>query len=446
MENLKEQSQSTISCLTKQDWLTLSFIKGVGPARLDRLFTYISSLESTQPEMDGVAIKRAISLDLLTQLKWPLTTAQEATGFLQQDLVSTKLAEQLAITQAWLDESPQHHLIMKTESFYPNELKQINVAPLFLYVKGNLSALDTLKLAMVGARKASQYGLDMAYELAQQIGSLGIGLVSGGAIGIDGAAHQGALAAGGSTIVVMGSGLLHPYPNSNQALFNRIIEEGKGCLISEYPLQTKVQARLFPARNRIISGLSLGVIVVEAGFKSGSLISANYALQHNRDVFAVPGRITDKTSEACLDLIKQGAKLITQVEDVLSEYSQLDLIPKVNPSTSNDSKIPKKINVYPSEKCLQDDGVSRETQTKSSLIPASYSTDNMPKTALTILNRMDETLIKPNEKNEFELDQLVSLTGLGIDEVMQTCMQLELEELIDPLMTGYARRLETKSD
>lgn len=445
MENLEEQSLPTISCLSKQDWLTLSFIKGVGPARLDRLFTYIHSLETSQPKIEASKLKGTINLELLLRLKWPLATAQEAISYLQDGRVCDRLSEQLSSTQTWLDENPQHHLLMRTECQYPDELRQIDVAPIFLYVKGNLKALETKKLAMVGARKASQYGLETAYKLAQQIGSLGIGLVSGGAIGIDSAAHQGALAAAGSTIVVMGSGLLHPYPKSNQALFNRILETNSGCLMSEYPLQTKVQARLFPARNRIISGLSLGVIVVEAGFKSGSLISANYALQHNRDVFAVPGRITDKSSEACLDLIKQGAKLITQVEDVINEFSQLEIMSKLSPLIPHDLKMTKKINVYPRLQEAQNNDVSRETQVEIQKIPMLYDPNNMSESAIMVLNRIDEMLLEPDGKNEFELNQLVSMTGLAIDEVMQTCMQLELEELIDPLMTGYARRLENKS-
>ncbi|EAQ65126.1 predicted Rossmann-fold nucleotide-binding protein involved in DNA uptake [Marinomonas sp. MED121] len=445
MENLEEQSLPTISCLSKQDWLTLSFIKGVGPARLDRLFTYIHSLETSQPKIEASKLKETINLELLLRLKWPLATAQEAISYLQDGRVCDRLSEQLSSTQTWLDVSPQHHLLMRTERQYPDELRQIDVAPIFLYVTGNLKALETKKLAMVGARKASQYGLETAYKLAQQIGSLGIGLVSGGAIGIDSAAHQGALAAAGSTIVVMGSGLLHPYPKSNQALFNRILETNSGCLMSEYPLHTKVQARLFPARNRIISGLSLGVIVVEAGFKSGSLISANYALQHNRDVFAVPGRITDKSSDACLDLIKQGAKLITQVEDVINEFSQLEIMSKLSPLIPHDLKMKKKINVYPRLQEAQNNDVSRETQVEIQKIPMLYDPNNMSESAIMVLNRIDEMLLEPDGKNEFELNQLVSMTGLAIDEVMQTCMQLELEELIDPLMTGYARRLENKS-
>lgn len=428
--------------LSKQDWLTLSFIKGVGPARLDRLFIYLQTIEADTERVSDADIERMshyISYDILIKLKWPRETSAEAMAFLSRGLISSDVSEKLSLTFSWLDESPNHHLIMRSELDYPPELAQINVAPLLLYVHGSLTALHQPKLAMVGARKASSYGLDIAFNFALQLSEQGISLVSGGAIGIDTAAHKGSLDKAGSTIAVMGTGLLNLYPKINTSLFETIIERN-GCLISEYPLQTQVQARLFPARNRIISGLSLGVIVVEAGFKSGSLISANYALQHNRDVFAVPGRIGDKASVACLDLIKQGAKLITQVEDVLCEYPHLIL----SPSTAierDDLTFNNNDNLYPSQKQFKKLAVSRETHNEKERTPSPFDADTLNQNEISILNMIDKKLSEPSYKNAFELNQLVREIGLGVEDVMQACLQLELDELLDPLMTGYARRL-----
>jgi DNA processing protein len=447
MENQQNQNTRHGLSLSKQDWLTLSFIQGVGPARLDRLFVYLQTLEADSEgshDMDIMAVSGYISYEVLIQLKWPKETSVDAMAFLKQGFISSDVSKKLSLTLSWLNESPLHHLIMRNEADYPFELAQINVAPLLLYVQGSLTGLHQPKLAIVGARKATQYGLDIAFNFALQLSQQGISLVSGGAIGIDTAAHKGSLEQVGSSIAVMGTGLLNLYPKTNKGLFDSIIESN-GCLISEYPLQTQVQARLFPARNRIISGLSLGVIVVEAGFKSGSLISANYALQHNREVFAVPGRISDKASVACLDLIKQGAKLITQVEDVLSEFPQLSKPSSLTPSIP-DLNFSNREDVYPDQKSPHQVAVSRETQIENKLIPQPFVADNLNQNEILILSVIDETLSDVSSSNVFELNQLVKETELSIGEVMQACMQLELDDLLDPLMTGYARRLMAKKE
>lgn len=426
--------------LSKHDWLVLSFIKGVGPARLDRLFIYLQTLlseQKVQARLSKSLISETITFELLVQLKWPVETAKVAFNFLSKASLPLDVQEKITRTYAWLDESPLHHLVLKGDADYPKALSQINVAPLFLYVKGHLQVLSKPKIAIVGARKATVYGLDMAYRFSQHLAEHGYLVVSGGAIGIDSAAHQGALSVKACTLVVMGSGLLHLYPKKNKSLFDTVIKN-QGCLISEYPLQTRVQARLFPARNRIISGLSLGVIVVEAGFKSGSLISANYALQQNREVFAIPGRITDKASEACLDLIKQGAKLITQIDDVLQELPHIEdqLKPTSMPSELN---LYKANDVYPMTNNQKNDAVSRETNIKEAIVPSSYNKKELTDNEFKILEFMDMSLIQYGKKNEFELNQLVSELNLGIQETMQACMQLELIDLIAPLITGYAR-------
>ncbi|MBT1072143.1 DNA-processing protein DprA [Pelotalea chapellei] len=207
-------------------------------------------------------------------------------------------------------------LIKFTSPDYPKSLFEIPDPPPFLYVKGHLCPGNPA-IAMVGSRRATTYGLLTTGRLAEALGRNGITVVSGMARGVDTAAHKGALQGGGQTAGVLGCGIDKIYPPENRKLFDEMAE--KGCLLSEFPLGTQPLAENFPRRNRIISGLSRGVLVVEAVEKSGSLITAQYALEHGRDVFAVPGHITFATSRGTNRLIKQGAKLVDCVEDILEE-------------------------------------------------------------------------------------------------------------------------------
>jgi len=190
-----------------------------------------------------------------------------------------------------------------------------------LYVKGNPSALAEPGISIVGSRAASTYGLRMAETLAGQLAGRGITVISGLALGIDTAAHQGALKGGGTTVAVLGCGLDLVYPLQNRELFEIIPK--RGALVSEYPLGTKPDGFRFPARNRIISGLSRGVVVVEATLKSGSLITAELALEQGREVFAIPGRADSLKSTGCHRLLQQGAKLVMSVADVVGEFVDL---------------------------------------------------------------------------------------------------------------------------
>ncbi|HBK53488.1 MAG TPA: DNA-protecting protein DprA, partial [Syntrophomonas wolfei] len=201
------------------------------------------------------------------------------------------------------------------ESSYPSSLGNIYNPPMLLYFQGNMDCIEKICLAVVGSRAASDYGRTTARKLVHQLAARGISVVSGMARGIDTEAHRGALDAGGKTIAVLGSGLNIIYPRSNKRLFHEIIEQG--VVISEFPLDTNPEPGNFPMRNRIISGISRGVVVVEARAKSGALITADYALEQGRDVFAVPGPINRESSMGANNLIKQGAKLITGVEDII---------------------------------------------------------------------------------------------------------------------------------
>lgn len=202
---------------------------------------------------------------------------------------------------------------------YPSLLRQIPDAPAVLYVKGRMPK-EEINLAVVGSRSSSLYGQSTAMMLAGRLAEMGVTIISGLARGIDTAAHKGVLRARGKTVAVLGCGLSHIYPPENKKLFDEIIQSG--AVISEFPLKVPPISFNFPRRNRIISGLSLGVVVVEANLKSGALITADCALEQGREVFAVPGKIDNPASEGVHHLIKQGAKLITSVEDILEELKE----------------------------------------------------------------------------------------------------------------------------
>jgi DNA processing protein len=202
---------------------------------------------------------------------------------------------------------------------YPQILKEIADAPLVLYIKGSPECLVSPAVAIVGSRRASLYGMGMAQVFAAKLAESGLTVVSGMARGIDTAAHQGAIKAGGVTIAVLGCGLNYVYPPENDLLAKSIFKTG--AVISEFPMETPPASFNFPRRNRIISGLSRGVLVVEAALKSGALITSDFALEQGREVFALPGKIGDSSSQGTNKLIQQGAKLTTSVEDILTELA-----------------------------------------------------------------------------------------------------------------------------
>jgi DNA processing protein len=206
---------------------------------------------------------------------------------------------------------------------YPSRLKEIDFAPPLLYVWGTIMPEDRWAAAIVGTRRVSTYGEAVAREVASVLASSGITVVSGMARGVDSIAHQAALEAGGRTIAVLGSGLDEIYPPEHRKLATRIAE--RGAVISDYPLGTQPEGKNFPPRNRIISGLSLAVVVVEAGKVSGALITADFALDHGREVFAVPGDIYRRSSQGTNRLIQAGAHPLTSPEDVL-EVLNLELV------------------------------------------------------------------------------------------------------------------------
>ena len=281
-------------------YLKFSQIKGIGPVRLKMLVTYFGNLKKAweaEPSEWGKALG----------------------GY-------AKVSEEFSETREKLNikEYDEQLLSMGIEYttiedvHYPSLLKQIHDPPFILFYKGILKK-HTLNIAIVGSRICSNYGKEVTKYLASKLAEEGVNVVSGMARGIDSHAHLGTLATGGYTTAVLGSGLDVIYPPENKGMFNKIIQDG--LVISEFPPGMPPEAANFPARNRIISGLSQGVIVVEAAIKSGSLITADFALEQGRDVFAVPGNITSKNSKGTNNLIKQGAKIVTDVDSVLEEYA-----------------------------------------------------------------------------------------------------------------------------
>src|SRR5215468_8493327 len=212
-------------------------------------------------------------------------------------------------------------ILIQSDAEYPELLRQLYDPPIVLYVKGTLSSKDKNSVAMVGSRMTTHYGVEVARKLAYQLAYLGVTVVSGGARGIDTAAHQGALNGKGRTIAVLGTGINLIWPAENKELFERIA--ASGAVITQFPFNRPGDKQSFPIRNRIVAGMTLGTVVVEANLTSGALITANFANEYGRQVFAVPGRIDSPRSKGCHDLIKKGAKLCEGAEDILSEFEYL---------------------------------------------------------------------------------------------------------------------------
>jgi DNA processing protein len=290
-------------------YLTLLSAKGLGPRKIKLLLEHFGSA-TTILEADKSALAEVEGFGEIT-----IKAIAEAK---QKDWASKELerAEKLSI-------QPVHF----EHDSYPDALKHIYDPPPLLYVRGNLP-MSERAIGIVGTRDASDYALKFSEGLARDLAQANVTVISGLALGIDSAAHRGAVSVEqGQTVAVLGSGVDVIYPKQNQALAKRI-EEGHGAVISEYPIGTGPTATNFPGRNRIINGLSKGVVVVEAGEKSGALITADYALEEGRTVFAVPGRVGDSKAKGTLNLIKQGAVLVQSVEDILNEFGWSQILTK----------------------------------------------------------------------------------------------------------------------
>ncbi len=236
------------------------------------------------------------------------------------------------------------------DAAYPAALKNIYDPPPVLYVRGEITESDAVALGIVGSRRCTHYGLEQADRFGGLLGRAGFTVISGGARGIDTAAHRGALTAGGRTIAVMGCGLCNTYPRENKKLFEMIVSDGRGAIISELPMRIGIKGANFPRRNRIISGLSLGVLIVEAARRSGSLITARSALEQSKEVFALPGRVDSPFSTGTNSLIAAGsAALVQNIEDILDG---LDRVGEVLAGEGAAEPVARKVNLTETESSL----------------------------------------------------------------------------------------------
>ena len=278
-------------------WLALSRLPKVGPKRFQKLLNFSADLSHFfDKEAPSPALKEILNVPEPIQFDWE---------GVEQDL-------------AWAQHSC-HTILTLADPQYPRLLKEISNPPPVLFVQGNPKVLNAPLLGMVGSRNPTSLGKEMAFHFAKSLVEKGLGITSGLALGVDSWAHNGALAGNGITIGVLGHGLDMIYPASNKSLAEKILTHG--ALVSEFPLGVKPDRQNFPRRNRVISGLSLGVLVVEATLKSGSLITANYALDQNREVFALPGSLYNPLAKGCHALIREGAKLVEVAEDILEELN-----------------------------------------------------------------------------------------------------------------------------
>lgn len=320
----------------------------------------------------------------------------QAAGCTEKESVALQHPEQKLIEQdmAWANK-PNHHLICLCDDAYPAMLREIPDPPLVLYVWGNEKALFKQQLAMVGSRYPTPTGLKTAEQFAYDLVGQGLAITSGLARGIDGASHRGALRATGTTIAVLGTGLQQIYPRSHQGLAEDIVMQG-GAIISEFPLSTPPRAIHFPRRNRIIAGLSKGVLVVEAARKSGSLITVRHALEQGREVFAIPGSINNLMARGCHYLIRQGAKLVEQVGDILEELDPLPAAcsphPWINPMIEN---------------------------------------QNLTPDSQQLLEKIDYAVTS--------IDSIIAQSGLTAGEVSSMLLILELQGHIQAVVGGYVR-------
>jgi len=367
--------------------LHLSLIEGVGPTTIHRILEHMPK---------GMALR-----DL-----YNVYTSDFITMFGLSEKTAVSIVAGLKDTK-WLHQEKEliekHAIAIVTvlDDTYPALLKAINVPPVILYVRGALPCDTSGNLAVVGARKANFYGLDVLKRMIPELVACGTTVVSGGAIGIDTIAHEQAVHAGGQTIAVLGSGLLRLYPASNRKLFESIIQSG-GALVSSFPLRMEALPGHFPVRNRIISGLSKGCLVVQAAKKSGALITAQYALDQGRELFAVPGPINSPLSVGCHDLIRNGATLVASANDITEVIGTL----------------------YTASRIYQRELFDHSEQKREA------TPDSSP-----------ESRIKQLCSTPRSLDDLVDLTSMPLNELHAHLFQLQLKGQLQQDFMGLWQRI-----
>lgn len=335
-------------------WLGFNLVKGIGPAKLQALIDTFGSPAGAW-QASALQLKK-IGLD-----RRAIDNLLEARSQLDLD-------ERLARVQA-----AGITLVHWQSADYPTYLREVHSPPPLLYMQGEMTEIDQWAVAVVGTRRLTRYGRQVTRDLVQGLVRSGVTIVSGLARGIDAVAHKTALECGGRTLAVLGSGLDHVYPAEHRTLAHRI-REGRGAVLTEYGLGVKPEAKNFPPRNRVISGLSLGTIVVEAGERSGALITANFTLEQNREVFAVPGNVNSPASKGTNRLIQQGAKLVMHVDDVLEELNLRMVVEQTAvqlalPESAEEAALLSELSVQP----VHVDELCRATGLPSSLISSTLT-------------------------------------------------------------------------
>ena len=354
------------------------------------------------PEIGSIRLKKLLEIfgkpeNILTASEEKLTAIEGIGQKIAHKIASLKkedLDKEFALAKKY-----GLKIITRQDEDYPENLKKIYDPPIVLYVKGALLPQDKFSLAIVGSRRASFYGLSCAEKFAHQLSKCGFTIVSGMARGIDTSSHKGALKAGGRTIAVMGSGFKHIYPNQNKGLSEEISRGG--AVISEFPIDTLPLKQNFPQRNRVISGFCLGVLVVEAARNSGALITADFALEQGREVFALPGKIDAQTSFGTNELIKQGAKLVSNIEDILEELNLSEIKPTHKP-----------INLNLDNRCS-------ETHPESFPLPQ--------------LTTEESVLYNSLSGEPVHLDDIIDKLGLNTSQTLNILLTLEMKRLIRQL-------------
>lgn len=370
---------------TKEAFLALNLLPGIGPIRVRRLLKHFGSAEK-----------------ILLASRSELSSVSG---------IGREMAELIAAWENSVDVTEEQRrmkdhgisLLTLDDDAYPRALREIHDPPFLLYIKGEIRPSDAAAIGVVGSRRTTHYGKEQGRKLSFQLARAGFCIISGLARGIDTAAHEGALAAGGRTIAVLGSGIGNLYPPENAALADRIAENG--AVISEFPVLYVPDKQSFPLRNRIVSGMSQGLLVVEAPVRSGSLITANQALEQGRAVFAVPGPIDRPTSEGCNRLIRQGATLVCSALDVIEDLGN-------------------EINSLPLD--------------FSSPSPPALGT--APRREVS-LNELEQKILSELEQGEATIDLLADATAQPANLVSVSLLQLEMKGLVKQLPGKYFTKL-----
>ena len=388
--------------LEEEYWLALARAPGIGPIKFVRLINHFGNpravFEAERSEWQTLGIKT----ELLHYLRSPDWSAVE------KDM-------------QWLAR-PNNYLLTLFHPDYPSLLREIYDPPPLLFIHGDRALLNSKQLAIVGTRHPSQVGEQAAQKFAEYLSSQGFTITSGMALGIDGASHRGALAGSGKTIAVAGTGLDRVYPAQHRDLAHKIAETG--ALVSEFLPGTPVRRNHFPLRSRIVSGLSLGTLVVEAPENSGALYAARFAVEQNREVFAIPGSIQNPLVKGCHKLIKEGAKLVETAADILEEF-QKDLPLLTQPPLERFNPSPSPISVDKSDK------QSRQQLTTPSPIVAGENSE---------LDGDYVRLLDYLGTGPSSIDNLVEFSGLTAGEVSSMLLILELRGLVTAQAGGFYAR------